>query len=137
MNDPEKAVAACIAYASAQAEVRRLTNEIGEALNACASAHMERYSGVDCDFGHYPLWESHLKQAYAFEVIEETQYTSGKRDYLDADEQAKILAECPYCLAAHNAIQRRKVARKAFAAAKRYVGGIGRRVIAKKSQGEA
>lgn len=122
-KDAEKAVAACIAYAKAQAEVRRLSNEIGDALSACHSAYVAKHP----DDWTAPMWESHLKQAYAYEEIEETQYTGGRRDYLTSEEQAEVLAECPHCLAAHKAIQQRKTARKTFGAAKRYIGGIGRR----------
>ncbi|WP_180979412.1 hypothetical protein [Janthinobacterium sp. AD80] len=37
-----------------------------------------------------------------------------------------LLDDCPYCLAAHNAIQQRKVARKRLGAARRAVTMIGK-----------
>lgn len=114
----DKAVAACVAYAKAQAEVKRLTDAIGEALEACRLAHIAKYP----DEWTAPGWDSHLSQAYAPD--HESDYGP---DYMAPDEQEAFLAEkCPHCLAAHHAIQQRKAARKAFGAAKRYVGSIGR-----------
>lgn len=133
MKDAQNAVAACVAYAKAQAEVQRLTNEIGEALNACATEHANRFANWDTDGGEYPPeWVSHLKQAYEFDVVDEGYYGDSRRVYMDPADQEEFLAEkCLHCLAAHRAIQQRKTARKAFGAAKRYVGNIGRRSIVK------
>lgn len=125
-TEAEKAIAACIAYARAGADVARLTKVIGEALNACATAHLEKYAGCVTNGEYPPEWESHLKQAYEFEE-DDDYFGDSRRVYMDAEEQAEFLAQCPHCLAAHTAIQQRKEARKKFGAAKRYVGSIGRR----------
>jgi hypothetical protein len=128
-TEADKAIAACVAYAKAQADVRRLTNAIGEALDACRLIHAAKHP----DEWTAPEWESHLSQAYAPD--HESDYGP---DYMEPDEQEAFLAEkCPHCLAAHQAIQQRKVARKAFGAAKRFVGGIGRRASSTNPNKEA
>lgn len=117
-----RALAACRELAAAAGEVKRLKQVIGDGLQACFAAWAEAHPGEITGRPH----ETHLATAYAFEVEEETQYTSGRRVYLESVEQAELLAACPHCLAAHNAIQERKAARRRLGAARRAVTMIGR-----------
>ncbi len=116
-----KALAACRESAAATKEIKRLSNVIGDSLSACNVAFIQLHG----DFTQ-TVWRLHIERAYEFEVIEETQYTSGVRDYKTPEEQMEILAECSHCLAAHNAIQDRKKAKKRLANARRAITIIGR-----------
>jgi hypothetical protein len=117
----QKALAACVELVAAAKEVKRLKSLIGDSLSACHAA----FDALMLD-GHPLVWESHLGSAYAFETFDPTQYTEGKRVYLDNAEQQAILSACPHCLAAHNAIQERKQARKRLGNARRQITLIGR-----------
>jgi hypothetical protein len=103
-----KALAACVEVAAAAKEVKRFAPLIGEAIACCET------SG------------SHLTDAYAFVEIAETDYSEGGRQYLTPEEQMAVLAACPHCLAAHNAIQERKKARRRLSNARRQITMIGR-----------
>lgn len=115
-----KALAACVEVVAATNEIKRLKRLIGDSLEACRAA----YNAENVD-AHPMAWKSHLEMAYAFEILEETQYTEGERIYLDENEQQTVLAACPHCLAAHNAIQDRKQARKRLGNARRAITRIG------------
>jgi len=117
-----RALAACRELVSATGEVKRLTRIIGDGVRACLAEFAKADPG-NFTAQHAP----HLAAAYAHIVIEEaTQYDSGEVGYLPLSDQLEILAECPFCLSAHNAIQERKVARKRLGAARRAVTMIGR-----------
>lgn len=120
----QRAVAACRELVAATAEVKRLSCLIGESLNACPMMNDPIEYGPKG-----PI--THLSRAYASEEVEyDRGYGDGGCDYrkewLDECDKREILAECPHCLAAHNAIQERKVARKRLGAARRAVTMIGR-----------
>lgn len=120
MTAEEKALAACVDYAKAKADIKRLSDEIGRHLGACHDAHVEQYK----DSRFPPAYRSHLEEAYAFEVNEDAY--GGVRDYLSEAEQTEVLSACPHCKAAHDAIQARKEAKKRFGIAKRRITLIGR-----------
>ena len=120
----QRALAACRELVAATAEVKRLSCLIGESLNACPMMNDPIEYGPKG-----PI--THLSRAYASEEVEyDRGYGDGGCDYrkewLDECDKREILAECPHCLAAHNAIQERKVARKRLGAARRAVTMIGR-----------
>jgi hypothetical protein len=128
MTPEQKALRACADYARLNAEIRRLTSELAESLSTCPGMHgsllaphhpydaqTERKREADC---------THLKAAYAPEV--EGDGCSQWTVYMEADEIREYLAECPHCLAAHDAIQARKVARRRLGATKRFIGKLGR-----------
>lgn len=121
----QKALAACRASAAAAKEIARLKQLIGDSLGACHAAWMHLNPGAMWD-ANGREWKSHLSEAYSFEDEEETQYTSGRRAYLPPELQQEVLAQCPHCLAAHNAIQARKQARKQLANARRAITAIGK-----------
>lgn len=108
---------------SRTADVKRLTTVIGESIAGCVDAWQQKH--CDGDGNHWnpggAQYESHLKAAYEFDEDDE-----GDRAYLTPAEQIELLAECPHCLAAHHAIQERKVARRKLGAARRAITMIGR-----------
>lgn len=121
MQKEEKALAACIEMVAAKNEVKRLTKMIGESLEGCFNEWNKENSHASHDH------ETHLKMAYAFEDVERDGGGCGmKRVWLDDDEKMEIISECPHCLAAHNAIQDRKKARKRLGNARRNITMIGR-----------
>ncbi len=113
-----RTMGACRALVAAAPEVKRLSNLIGDAMSACHEAWYRLQSNNGWNAVGYTL---HLETAYAFEVGEE-----GDRDYLSDAQKLEVLAACPHCLAAHNAIQERKAARRRLAAARRAITMIGK-----------
>lgn len=102
----DAAIAACRNYVIAGSEVRRLSKSIVAAIDRCG------------DNG------SHLNEAYEFDTDDE-----GTRHYLSHEDQIEVLSACPHCLAAHNAIQERKLARKRLGIAKRAVSRAGKAAL--------
>lgn len=117
----QKALAACRASAVAAKEIARLKQVIGDSLSACNDEFARKFPD-----GHPLAWKSHLADAYEPHDVMESEYGEDERIYLDDEEQQAILAQCPHCLAAHNAIQARKLARKQLGAARRAITMIGR-----------
>ncbi len=117
MNIEQKAMAACIEMAATTKEIKRLSNVISDSLCECFKKYAaERFSTGEITIDN----ESHLKAAYAFEISDE-----GDRFYLSKNEQLELLSVCPDCLAAHNAIQDRKAARRKLGGIKRSIMRIG------------
>ncbi|MES2262139.1 MAG: hypothetical protein V4724_26765 [Pseudomonadota bacterium] len=116
MAAPEqRAIAACRALFSAKAEVDRLSRRIGESLNACPMMQ-------DIEYGpNGPI--THLSLAYAAEDVENDHGWGGTHKEWNNQH---LLDDCPHCLAAHNAIQERKLAKKRLGVARRAVTMIGR-----------
>lgn len=121
MTIEEKALAACIEYVAAGAEIKRLGAAIGDALCRCHETFASQQGT------QWMAYKSHLEAAYASEENEETQYSEGRKIYLGPADQMEILGACPHCLAAHNAIQDRKKARQRLGNAKRNITRIGKR----------
>lgn len=117
----QKALAACRASAAAAKEIARIKQVIGDSLSACHDEFAKQFPD-----DHPIAWKPHLADAYEPHDVEETQYSEGERVYLDDEEQLEILAKCPHCMVAHNAIQARKAARKQLGAARRAITMIGR-----------
>lgn len=136
MTDAEKALAACAELVEAREQVKQLSASIGDALQAC----LTKNDPVD-DALWSPLkqeFKTHLARAYEHEVdMEAAYYGVDGRVFLEPEEQQAILAECEHCMAAHEAIQKRKAAKKRLGNARRFVTNIGKRAIKANNNGEA
>lgn len=114
----QRALAACRELVGASAEVRRLSKLIGESLCACPMMNEPEYGPKG------PV--THLSAAYAAEEVENDHSYGTHKEWLGSAEVLETLGECPHCMAAHEAIQLRKVARQRLGRAKRAVTMIGR-----------
>lgn len=106
----DKYKTACIEYAAASKEVKRLTKAIGNQVRHCIEAN----ENTD---------HEHLKKAYAhtWEHMEGKIFT-----HHDWDDPADYLKEtCQHCYQAHELIQQRKAARQRFGVAKRRISVMG------------
>jgi hypothetical protein len=126
MNAEQKAVAACARYVRLRMEIKRLTRGISNALSGCPGVE-GRINEVWLETTEAHEDMTHVKRAYAGEVVV-TGWEPYLRHYSDA-ELIEQLSVCPHCLAAHEAIQARKAARKSLGAAKRAITMIGRKAI--------
>jgi hypothetical protein len=125
MTEEQKALKACADYARLTREIASLKTALGDHLGKCPGVEPE---GEPChDDFDFAVGDTHLKIAY-------TPHMSSGSDYYEPTEvwnnEAQIrayLAVCPHCLAAHEAIQARKAARRSLGAAKRQIGAIGRK----------
>jgi hypothetical protein len=113
----QRAVSACRELVAAKAEVKRLSRLIGEGLNACPMMKDPIEYGPKG-----PI--THLSMAYAAEEVENDD-DWGPSTHKEWNNQ-HLLSDCPHCMAAHLAIQERKVARKRLGMARRAVTMIGR-----------
>jgi Zn finger protein HypA/HybF involved in hydrogenase expression len=120
-----RALAACREQSSANAEVRRLSKAISRALSACFEVWAKGTVSSYDEFAYRP-YTSHLEQAYAHEEVENDHWSGTHKEWLSESDKLEILGECQHCMAAHNAIQERKVARRRLGAARRAVTMIGR-----------
>ena len=135
MDKHSSAEAACIRYVEAQREVKRLTEEIGKRFDACMGADKYNPDGTypqDLVIKANPC----LMSREAYKPGEEEGAYGMVRVFLSDGEIRELLSDCPHCLAAHDLIQQRKAARKAFGAAKRSIGAAGRAALAK-ARGDA
>jgi hypothetical protein len=129
MNAEQKAVAACAKYVRLRMEIKRLSAAIGEAIEYCPGVGGKRR--VTQAFGGATFTNidesdpTHLKEAYEPDL----QGYPPEAVYMEPEDILEYLAVCPHCLAAHNAIQARKAARKSLGAAKRAITMIGRKAI--------
>lgn len=126
--EESRALAACRALVATRSEVERLGHLIGDSLSTCQEAWFREQEKTKepwhIDFNAY---QSHLKAAYEPTITECTsQYEDGDVVYRDHAAIVAMLAVCPHCLAAHNAIQERKAARRRLGAARRAITMIGR-----------
>lgn len=112
----QRALPACQDLVAATAEVKRLSRLIGESLSACPMARDDAECGPKG-----PI--THLSLAYASETVDTDHGYGGTHKEWNSQH---LLDHCPHCLAAHNAIQERKVARKCLGAARRAVTMIGK-----------
>lgn len=139
MNAEQKAVKACANYVRLRMEIKRLTCVIGEALDHCpgiegkrlpagwAIATPEQSRAHDDDL-------THLKDAYTPDCDDSDHgYYEPVARFMTDPEVREYLAVCPHCLAAHEAVQLRKAARKSLGAAKRAITLIGRKANAGES----
>jgi hypothetical protein len=133
MTPEQRALHACTDYARLSAEIKRLTRAIGEALDHCPGiegkrlpagwtiATPEQSRAHDDDL-------THLKEAYTPDCDDSDHgYYEPVARFMTDPEVREYLSVCPHCLAAHEAIQARKAARKSLGAAKRAITMIGRR----------
>lgn len=129
MKDIEKkALAACLQTVQAKAEIKRLTTEIGDALNQCPGVNGKiGLMNVDPFTLIVDASEdtTHLKAAYTPETCDDG-CGGEERYYLSEDEIIEYLQPCPHCLAAHHLVQKRKVAKQALAKARRQITNIGK-----------
>lgn len=124
----------CAEYEQAAQRVSTLTKQIGAALQACSItglAHESDFPGPDT----MQLWDGdkvkhHLWQAY-HETTDSDCYHEERRLNLGEQEEFLRDADCEHCLRAWHLIEERKVARKAFGAAKRAVRSVGRAELAR------
>lgn len=131
MTEEQKALKACVDYALFTREIASLKKVIGNALSKCPGVRgeLQLEPFIDRPFdmpGHDDT--THLKDAYTPEQGEGDYDRWGS--YLTDAQVRKVLAICPHCVAAHEAIQARKAARRSLGAAKRQIGLIGRKAAA-------
>jgi len=120
MTEEQKALKACTDYARLTREIASLKSALGDHLGKCAGVRTPELGD-----------STHLSVAYTPEVIEsDSHYEDAHNVFMTDVEIRKYLAVCPHCLAAHEAIQARKAARRSLGAAKRQIGLIGRKAIA-------
>ena len=122
-----RALSACRELVACRTEVERLGGIIGNALGSCHDefARAQEKKNSSLWEAKWETYESHLSTAYKPDVDDD-----GDAHYLSNDEIVAMLAVCPHCLAAHNAIQERKAARRKLGAARRAVTIIGRAPVA-------
>jgi hypothetical protein len=119
LTDEQKALKACADYARLTREIALLKNAIGDHLFRCPGVEVEvMEEGLPC-----ATTEPHLKKAYSGEVVGEWE---PYMRYFSDKEIREQLAVCPHCLAAHEAIQARKAARRSLGSAKRQITILGR-----------
>lgn len=125
-----KALKACADYARLNAEIKRLTTVIGEHIGKCPGVNGDLQPADDDGwYARANKDRTHLKEAYTPDV----QGFPPERVFMEDADVLEYLADCPHCLAAHEAIQARKAARKQFAAVKRSIGAIGRAELAREA----
>lgn len=112
----QRALGACRELVAAKADVNRLSRLIGEALNACPMMN------APIEYGPKgPI--THLSMAYAAEEVENDHGYGGTHREWNSQH---LLDDCTHCMAAHVAIQERKIARRRLGKARRVVTMIGR-----------
>ena len=109
---------ACADYAEARLAVKKATLRIGAYLSDCSRA--EDDSKLNRKGGQY----SHVSQVLEWEVDD-----YGSESTYTAQERAEVLAECPGCQKAWQAIQDRREWRKKFGIAKRRITLFGNQVL--------
>lgn len=115
----QRALAACRELVAANAEVKRLSKLIGDGLGNCPMALAAVEYGPKGP-------ATHLSNAYAAEDVENDSWGGTHKEWASRAEVLEILSECPHCMASHEAIQERKVARQRLGRARRAVSMIGR-----------
>lgn len=102
--------------------VESLSRSIGDSLGACFDAQVA--INKNATIVH------HLEDAYKM-TYGEAEWGDERVffDHHDGDAGAYLAAICHHCLAAHNAIQDRKLARKQYGIAKRRVSVMGSRML--------
>jgi hypothetical protein len=133
MSIEQKALKAVRDYARLTGEIRRLKNVIGESLSKCngVNGYLQPppFDAIldDATWRKHNQDTTHLKAAYTPEPACDTyeQYL----EYMAEEDLREFLSECPHCMAAHEAIQARKAARRSLAATKRFIGRLGREAM--------
>jgi hypothetical protein len=126
----EKALKACADYARLNAEIKRLTKAISDALNPCKG--VRGTCGIAADgmkYGEHDD-ETHLKSAFTPDTTDDGYYPT--KVWMNDSEIREYLHEhCACCLRAYELVLERKATKKAFGVAKRSIGAIGRAAITK------
>lgn len=107
----QKALAACQDYVHWKAQIKKLSSAIGGNLHLCetSKAKDSQYLGT------------HLAEAYR------PDHDEYRTSYMTPQDIVEFLGtECKYCLAAHNLIQERKLAKQKLGHAKRQISKIGK-----------
>jgi hypothetical protein len=118
-----KALKACADYARLSGEIRRLSVQIGEHIGKCPGVNGDLQPAPDDGwYMRYQKDRMHLKEAYT----PDPQGFPPENVYMEPGDIEEYLAVCPHCLAAHEAIQARKAARKQFGIVKRAISAMGR-----------
>ncbi|MGA3803705.1 hypothetical protein ACI2VP_05170 [Ralstonia nicotianae] len=116
----QKALAACAEYDRLMLEIAALTTKIGESMEYCT-----RMVTAENGVSHFPDGaQSHIAEAYAG-FIDDNGF-GPEQGYWPPEEVLEMVSECPHCLAAHQHVQARKLARKRLGIAKRKIRAIGR-----------
>lgn len=132
---------ALIRLAERQAEVKRISQDIGAALAACPLGNSPEYEAWARKQPQGALHYTHLGHAYQETVEDDDGYRSHQRK-LNIDEVDDVLRgmsdwdietigaglpyACPHCLAAHRLVQARKAARIQLGHAKRALTVMGK-----------
>lgn len=109
MTTEQKAVQACADYVRINKEIKRIGQEIGEALLCCPVSRASYSEGA-----------THLKEYYA--NVNAGGYISSHSHRVEGQDEFEA---CPHCMAAHKLIQDRKSARRSLGAVKRRITQIG------------
>jgi hypothetical protein len=126
MAPKSSAEGACRDYRAASLMVKKLSEEIAVGLAQCVAIaeYVEQSQRENAQFIEMP--PTHLKRAYSREMGGGGGMYDERALYLDPAEQEEILSVCPGCMAAHRAIQARKIWKQKFGNAKRAVMRCGR-----------
>lgn len=109
MNTEQKAVQACADYVRINKEIKRLGQEIGEALTWCPANRTSYSEG-----------ETHLREYYR--NVNAAEYVGERYDRVKGQDEFEA---CQHCVTAHKLIQDRKSARRSLGAVKRRITQIG------------
>lgn len=118
MNIEKSAVKACADYARLMREIASLKTALGDHLGKCPGVRTPEHGD-----------STHLGLAYIPELSGGSEYYEPTQVWKSESQIRDFLAICPHCLAAHEAIQARKAARRSLGAAKRQISLIGRKVL--------
>lgn len=121
---PEKALELVGRYSRLTKELKSLKQQIGDHMDKCAGVNGDRHSVDERGWPTYiPDMDSkgrdkgmHIWSWYQPEIQGDGYYSEPEAVWLEVGEEQA--AECAHCYAAHEAIQRRKQARKSLGAVK-------------------
>lgn len=140
-NLGKRALDACIELVRLKGEIKALTAAISDALSQCPGVNGSLLPLDDnASMGAVMEWSrkvkddsTHVKEAYSPDIGDH-----GKGVWMSEKEIRDYLSEqCPHCLAAHEAIQKRREARKQLGIVSRKLTAAGRaatRAASKKMQ---
>jgi hypothetical protein len=129
MSHELKALRACEDYARLSGEIADLKRQVGNHLSKCPGMHgyllVDSATADNQTLAKMSADCTHLKAAYTPEV--ESSPVDHWNVYMTDAEIREYLTACPHCLAAHEAVQARKAARRSLGATKRFIGMLGRK----------
>lgn len=119
----QKALGVLIEQAKTKAEIASCSKLIGDSLESCRVKNQTENSNFD----------PHLFEAYK-QIIIEDDWGDAETVYRTNEQSAQFLKDCPYCLAAHRAVQDRKKWKKRLATLRGAATKIGLAGLAKESE---